>query len=94
MPKTFKIGDHMRWNSEAGRVSGLIIKKITSDTKFKGYVRHASREAPQYLIKSDKTEHVAIHKGTASGRSQHEQGNPAEPREPREPRGRGNHNKR
>ena len=57
MPKTFKIGDHMRWNSEAGRVSGLIIKKITSDTKFKGYVRHASREAPQYLIKSDKTEH-------------------------------------
>jgi len=36
MPKTFKIGDHVRWNSEAGRVSGLIIKKITSDTTFKG----------------------------------------------------------
>jgi hypothetical protein len=33
--------------------------------KFKGYVHHASREAPQYLIKSDKTEHVAIHKGAA-----------------------------
>jgi hypothetical protein len=65
MPKTFKIGDHVRWNSEAGRVSGLIIKKITSDTKFKGYVHHASREAPQFLIQSDKTEHVAIHKGTA-----------------------------
>jgi hypothetical protein len=32
MPKTFKIGDHVRWNSEAGRVSGVIIKKITSDT--------------------------------------------------------------
>jgi hypothetical protein len=65
MPKTFKIGDHVRWNSEAGRVSGIIIKKITSDMKFKGYVHHASREEPQYLIKSDKTEHVAIHKGTA-----------------------------
>jgi hypothetical protein len=65
MPNTFKIGDHVRWNSEAGRVSGLIIKKITSDTKFKGYVHHASREAPQYLIKSDKTEHIAIHKGAA-----------------------------
>ncbi len=65
MPKTFKIGDHVRWNSEAGRVSGVIIKKITSDMKFKGYVHHASREAPQYLIKSDKTEHVAIHKGAA-----------------------------
>ena len=65
MPKTFKICDHVRWNSEAGRVSGVIIKKITSDMKFKGYVHHASREAPQYIIKSDKTEHVAIHKGTA-----------------------------
>jgi len=65
MPKTFKIGDHMRWNSEAGRVSGVIIKKITSDMKFKGYVHHASREAPQYLIKSDNTEHLAIHRGTA-----------------------------
>jgi len=65
MPKTFKIGEHVRWNSEAGRVTGIIIKKITSDMKFKGYVHHASQEAPQYLIKSDKTEHVAIHKGTA-----------------------------
>ena len=65
MPKAFNIGDHVRWNSEAGRVSGVITKKITSDTRFKGYMHHASREAPQYLIKSDKTDHVAIHKGTA-----------------------------
>jgi Hypervirulence associated proteins TUDOR domain len=65
MPKTFKIGDHVRWNSEAGRVSGVIIKKITADTNFKGYTHHASREAPQYLIKSDKTDHIAIHKGIA-----------------------------
>ena len=65
MPKTFKIGDHVRWNSEAGRVSGIIIKKIIVDTNFKGYTHHSSREAPQYLIKSDKTDHIAIHKGTA-----------------------------
>jgi hypothetical protein len=65
MPKTFKVGDHVRWNSEAGRVSGVIIKKITSDMKFKGYTHHASSEAPQYLIKSDKTDHIAIHKSTA-----------------------------
>lgn len=65
MSKAFRVSEHVRWNSEAGRVSGIIIKKITSDMKFKGYVHHASREAPQYLIKSDKTEHVAVHKGTA-----------------------------
>jgi hypothetical protein len=47
MPKTFKIGEHVRWNSNAGRVSGIIVKKITSDMKLKGYVHHASREAPQ-----------------------------------------------
>jgi hypothetical protein len=64
MPKTFIVGDHVRWNSEAGRVSGVIIKKLTHDTKLKGYTHHASREAPQYLIKSDKTDHVAVHKGT------------------------------
>ena len=65
MSKPFKVGDHVRWNSEAGRVSGVIIKKIISDTNVKGYVHHASREVPQYLIKSDKTEHIAIHKGAA-----------------------------
>jgi hypothetical protein len=67
MPKTFKIGDHVRWNSEAGWVSAVITKKITSDTNFKGYTHHAAGEAPQYLIKSDKTDHVAIHKGVLFG---------------------------
>jgi hypothetical protein len=36
MQESFKIGEHVRWNSEAGRVSGLIIKKITSDMRSKG----------------------------------------------------------
>jgi hypothetical protein len=63
--KVFKVGDHVRWNSEAGLVSGVIIRKLTSATSFKGYVRHASKDEPQYMIKSDKTDHVAIHKGSA-----------------------------
>jgi len=65
MAKTFKRGDHVEWNSEAGQVSGTIIKKVVSDVKFKGYTHHATKEEPQYLIKSDKTDHVAIHKGSA-----------------------------
>jgi len=63
--KTFKGGDHVAWNSEAGRVRGVILKKVVSDVRFKGYVHHATRDEPQYFIKSDKTEHVAIHKGSA-----------------------------
>jgi hypothetical protein len=47
--KMFNISDHVRWNSEAGRVSGVITKKITCNAKLKGYVRHASKEAPQSL---------------------------------------------
>ncbi|MGC1676159.1 MAG: DUF2945 domain-containing protein [Candidatus Binataceae bacterium] len=65
MPKTFKRGDHVEWNSEAGRVRGVIVKKVTSETRFKGYVHHASKDEPQYMIQSDTTDHVAIHKGRA-----------------------------
>ena len=55
----------MEWNSEAGRVRGTIKKKITSEMTFKDYTVHASKEEPQYLIKSDKTDHLAMHKGSA-----------------------------
>ena len=65
MAHDFKVGDHVAWNSEAGRVRGTIIKKVTSETKFKGYVHHASKDEPQYFIQSDKTDHIAIHKGSA-----------------------------
>jgi hypothetical protein len=65
MSKIFKVGDHVRWNSEAGRVSGVIARKITSNIRFKGYVHHASKDEPQYMINSDKSDHVAIHKGSA-----------------------------
>jgi hypothetical protein len=30
---------------------------------YKGYIHHASKDEPQYEIKSDKTAHVALHKG-------------------------------
>lgn len=65
MPKNFKVGDHVSWNSEAGRVRGTIKKKITSAVAFKTYTVRASKEEPQYLIKSDKTDHQAMHKGSA-----------------------------
>jgi hypothetical protein len=61
----FKIGDHVEWNSEAGLIQGTIKKKHTSNIEFKGYTVHASKEEPQYLIKSDKTDHLAMHKGSA-----------------------------
>ncbi len=64
MAQRFKVGDHVSWNSDAGRVSGHIIRVHTKNVNWKGYVHHASRDAPQYAIKSDKTEHVALHRGS------------------------------
>ena len=65
MGHDFSVGDHVSWNSEAGRVRGRIKRKITSKIRFKGYTVHASKEEPQYLIKSDTTDHLAMHKGSA-----------------------------
>lgn len=65
MSNAFKRGDHVEWNSEAGRVRGVILKKVVSPIRFKGYLHHASKDEPQYIIKSDKTDHIAIHKGKA-----------------------------
>lgn len=65
MPRAFKIGDHVSWNSETGRVSGFIRRKVSAPVEFKGYTVRASREEPQYLIESDKTDHLAMHKGSA-----------------------------
>ena len=65
MIKTFKVGDHVSWNSEAGRVRGRIVRVHTNDVNYKGYMHHANESDPQYEIKSDKTEHVALHKGGA-----------------------------
>jgi hypothetical protein len=65
MAQKFKVGDHVSWNSEAGRVRGRIVRVHTKDVNWKGYVHHASPDDPQYEIQSDKTDHVALHKAKA-----------------------------
>jgi hypothetical protein len=61
----FHVGDHVSWNSEAGRVRGVITKMLTAATRLKGYTVRASEEEPQYVIESDKTDHIAVHTGSA-----------------------------
>jgi hypothetical protein len=63
--RRFKRGDHVSWNSEAGRVSGHILRVVTSEIEFKGYTVHASPDKPQFEIRSDTTDHLAMHKGSA-----------------------------
>jgi len=61
----YSIGDHVGWNSEAGRVSGTIIKVHERDFDYKGHRHRASPAMPQYEIASDKTDHIAAHREDA-----------------------------
>ena len=65
MPSPFKVGDHVTWNSEAGHVSGHITHIHTQDFDYKGHTHRASADEPQYEIQSDKTDHIAAHRGAA-----------------------------
>jgi hypothetical protein len=61
----FHAGDHVGWNSEAGRVTGRIVKVHHEDFDYKGHRHRASKDSPQYEIKSDRTDHIAAHKEAA-----------------------------
>ena len=65
MSTEFAVGDHVSWNSEAGRVTGTITKVHTAYFDYKGHRRRASEDEPQYEIASDKTDHIAAHKESA-----------------------------
>ncbi len=65
MKHKFKIGDHVRWNSDVGHVSGKVIKVHVKDCQFMGRTRRCSEDEPQYEVKSEKTGAVAMHKGDA-----------------------------
>jgi hypothetical protein len=62
---SFKVGDHVTWNSEAGHVTGTIIRVHLKNTEYKGYTHHATPNDPQYEIKSDRSDHIALHKSSA-----------------------------
>lgn len=63
MSAKFKVGDSVTWNSEAGKVGGTVIKVHTRDVDYKGHMHRATEDEPQYEIRSNKTDHIAMHKG-------------------------------
>ncbi len=58
----FTKGDHVTWKSHGGEAEGEVVKKITSDTKEAGRQVRASKDDPQYLVRSDKSGGEAVHK--------------------------------
>lgn len=61
----FKKGDDVSWQSHGNTVDGTVEKKITSETEEAGRKVKASKDDPQFLVKSDKTGKEAVHKPTA-----------------------------
>lgn len=65
MSRQLKTGDTVEWNTSQGKTRGTVEKKQTSDTKIKGHKVSASKDDPQYIVKSDKTGAKAAHKRDA-----------------------------
>jgi hypothetical protein len=62
MTAKFTVGDHLFWNSEAGHVSGKIIKVHTKDVDYKGWffapVRERQISGTYLYLSSDSNERV------------------------------------
>ena len=61
MADEFKKGDKVEWHGP-GKVKGEVEKKLTEPTDIKGHHVAASKDNPEYLVKSDKTGKEAAHK--------------------------------
>lgn len=49
-----KKGDKVEWDSSGGHSVGKVVKKITTPTTIKGHKVAASKDNPEYIVKSDK----------------------------------------
>jgi hypothetical protein len=62
MAKDLKAGDKVEWDSSGGHSTGKVVKKQTTPTRIKGHKVAASKDNPQYIVKSDKSGKEAAHK--------------------------------
>ena len=62
MPKDWKGGDKVSWDSSGGRSVGTVVRRQTEPTRIKGRKVAASKDDPQYIMKSDKTGREAAHR--------------------------------
>ena len=60
----FSKGDKVTWKSHGGTAEGEVVRKVTSDTELAGRTVRASKDEPQYLVKSDNGGE-AVHKPDA-----------------------------
>jgi hypothetical protein len=69
MSSQFRKGDKVQWSSHGTTVTGTVEEKITGDTETAERTVRASRDEPQYRVRSDKTGRDAVHKPEALRRT-------------------------
>jgi hypothetical protein len=62
MTRTFKKGDKIAWNTSQGQTHGTVEQKLTRPAEIKGHHVAASKDNPEYLVKSSMSGGVAAHK--------------------------------
>lgn len=65
MTENLKKGDKVEWQTSQGKTHGTVEKKQTSETHIKGHKVAATKDDPQYIVKSDKSGAEAAHKPEA-----------------------------
>lgn len=65
MTQDLKSGDHVKWDTPQGETTGKVVKKETGTAKAGGHTAKATKDDPQYRVKSDKSGKEAIHKPDA-----------------------------
>ncbi|MEU1438594.1 DUF2945 domain-containing protein [Streptomyces sp. NPDC005786] len=60
--KKLSKGDDVEWKSHGQEVEGSVTRKIDRRTEAAGRTVDASKDDPQYEVKSDKTNRKAVHK--------------------------------
>ena len=62
MAKSLKAGDKVSWDSSGGHSTGKVLKKHTTPMQIKGHKVAASKDNPEYIVRSDKSGKIAAHK--------------------------------
>jgi len=65
MAKTLKKGDKVEWETSQGTTSGTVEKKLTKPMDIKDHHVAASKDNPEFLVKSSKSGDKAAHKPEA-----------------------------
>ena len=65
MAKDLKPGDKVGWDSSGGHSTGKVLKRQTTPTQIKGHKVAASKDDPQFIVRSEKSGKTAAHKASA-----------------------------